>query len=56
MTISQIRKWLDDKIVLARQNAAESHKTAMNSYGAGYDCGFKDALEALTRFVNGEEE
>ena len=31
----------------AKKEAAESHKEAMNSYGAGYDRGYADALGFL---------
>lgn len=46
--------WLADELPRAREDAADSHEVAMNSYGAGYDCGFKDALERVLNFVNGE--
>lgn len=35
---------IDETISDARADAAESHKAAMNSYGAGYDAGFLAGL------------
>ena len=36
---------LKDDLDIAEVEAAESHKEAMNSYGAGYDRGFVDGLK-----------
>ncbi len=56
MTVQQVRESLDERIPQARQEAAASHKAAMDSYGAGYDRGYLDALEELLKIVNGETE
>jgi hypothetical protein len=32
----------------AKHESAESHRTAMNSYGAGYDAGFFAGIERAT--------
>lgn len=50
----RIREWLDDKRDLAKGDAADSHKVAPNSYGAGYDRGYLDMLEETLKFLNGE--
>lgn len=36
---------LQERLAEAEQEAAESHRDAMNSYGAGYDRGYADALK-----------
>jgi hypothetical protein len=54
--IEEVREWLDDRLPQANQEAAESHKVAMNSYGAGYDCGYRDALKEVLNLINGEPE
>ena len=56
MTISELRERLDEALVSANENAADSHKVAMNSYGAGFDCGWRDALRAILNTINGEED
>ncbi len=56
MTVEQIRAELDERLRAARQDAHESIKVAPNSYGAGYDTGFWQALEEIKKFVNGETE
>ncbi len=56
MTIQKIRETLDERITQAREEASDSHKVAQNSYGAGYDRGYLDALVELLKFVNGETE
>lgn len=40
-------EWLAEAIRDADERAAESHAEAMNSYGAGYDRGYADALLAV---------
>ncbi len=52
ITVQQVRESLDERIPRAREEAAASHAMAMNSYGAGYDQGYLDALEELLRIVN----
>ncbi len=39
--------WLTDERGNADREAAESHKAAMNSYGAGYDAGYAAALRLV---------
>lgn len=36
--------WLADELARAHTNANESHKAAPNSYGAGYDAGYRAAI------------
>ncbi len=52
ITVQQVRESLDERIPRAQEEAAASHAMAMNSYGAGYDQGYLDALEELLRIVN----
>jgi hypothetical protein len=47
MTIEELLAHLQDKIEGANAEAKESHAAAMNSYGAGYDRGYADALIEL---------
>lgn len=48
--------WLRECVRESRIEATESHKTAMNSYGAGYDCGYADAMkEALAQLEQSDE-
>ncbi len=56
MTIQELYERLNERIVEANQDAKESHKMAMNSYGAGYDCGWRDALNVVLNTINGEED
>ena len=41
--------WPVDEIEKAEEEARASHKAAMNSYGAGYDRGYLDALNLVLR-------
>lgn len=41
MTLEQ---WISEQIEWAEAKAAESWSTAPNSYGAGYDRGYADAM------------
>ena len=45
---------LDDAHHLAFQDALDSHSAAPNSYGAGYDQGYKDALDLALELIRGE--
>jgi hypothetical protein len=56
VTIAALREWLDDIVPRARIEASASHQEAMNSYGAGYDRGYLDALEITLKFINGGPE
>jgi hypothetical protein len=40
-------EWLTEEIGNAEREAKESHKTSMNSYGAGYDRGYVAALQLV---------
>lgn len=46
---------LRDRISDATRDAMESSKAAMNSYGAGYDRGYLDALTEIFASITGEE-
>lgn len=39
--------WLERKLDAAHEEARASTKIAMNSYGAGYDRGYYDALQSI---------
>lgn len=52
-TLNGILSRLRERISGAEGDAERSHKAAMNSYGAGYDRGFADALkEVLTEITD----
>lgn len=38
----------------ANDDAKESHRDGMNSYGAGYDRGYADALSELFEHITGD--
>jgi hypothetical protein len=52
-TMNSILESLLERIADAEREALESHKAAMNSYGAGYDRGFADALKELLAEITG---
>jgi hypothetical protein len=52
MTNTELLLELDNRIGWAEEEARESHKVAMNSYGAGYDRGFAEALKEIRNLVN----
>lgn len=54
-TLVNIIRDLRERLVDAEQEAAESHKAAMNSYGAGYDAGYADAIRETIRGIVGED-
>lgn len=39
--------WLCEQVNDAEADARDSHKLAMNSYGAGYDAGYLAALKLI---------
>lgn len=41
---AELEMELGEEIMQAEEDAAESHKMAMNSYGAGYDAGYLAGL------------
>ena len=50
MRVSEI----EDEIITASDEAKESASVAMNSYGAGYDAGFRDGLERARAILEGQ--
>lgn len=54
--VKTFRTWLDEEIELARIDEKESHKAAMNSYGAGYDGGVVRGLIMVRNYFTGECE
>lgn len=53
-TMNDFLAWLRDKIMSAETSAGESAAIAPNSYGAGYDRGFADALIAARQATTKE--
>lgn len=53
--MNSILERLREQIEDAEIGAKESHKAAMNSYGAGFDRGYADALKDLWRDITGDE-
>lgn len=47
-----VQKFISDLLPEAESEAAESRRLAMNSYGAGYDRGYVDALKEVLGFIN----
>jgi hypothetical protein len=54
MKISQLREWLTDEVRQAADTAQESVRVAPNSYGAGHDTGWLQALERVALFLDGK--
>lgn len=57
-TVAEIDEEVDDLLRQASEEAAESHDIAPNSYGAGYDAGYRDALRralCIVRDLDGLE-
>jgi len=54
MTIKELRVWLSEEIEQAAENAARSARVALNSYGSGYDTGWRDALERVVLRIDDE--
>jgi bisphosphoglycerate-dependent phosphoglycerate mutase len=48
--------WLDSIIIQAEEDAAESHREAMNSYGAGYDAAYAAALKRTRTVFLGNDD
>ena len=42
-----LEDWVVDELTDAEDEAKESHKAAMNSYGAGHDAGYVAALKIV---------
>ena len=54
-TMDRILADLRDRIEDAEEEAQESHREAMNSYGAGFDRGYASALKDLWQSITGDE-
>ena len=52
---SSINDEFKEAIDLAREEAADSHAGAMNSYGAGYDAGVRDGLLMAVKIMRRED-
>lgn len=46
-SLTALRNLILEQLENAERDAKESHKVAMNSYGAGYDRGMADALKNI---------
>lgn len=46
---------LEEEIVIAEEDAADSHKIAMNSYAAGYDRGYVEGLMHVKRLMGNDD-
>lgn len=55
MTIAELRAELDGRVDQATRNAADSRKIEVNSFVAGYDAGWRDALILVVNLLNGED-
>lgn len=47
---------IKERLAEAKVEAAESHKAAMNSYGAGYDAGRVATLRELLISITGDDD
>lgn len=54
-TMNRILEDLRERLSDAEREAKESSAAAMNSYGAGYDRGFADALKEILTSITGDE-
>lgn len=55
-TLASFFEWLREEIRSAKEDAQESHKDAMNSFGAGYDAGTLAGLQMVMQYFTGDEE
>lgn len=57
--VMTLKEWIVDELESAEAEAQESHRIAMNSYGAGYDAGYVSAfnvvLSKLSQIAAGDE-
>lgn len=53
-TMNSLLEKMRDRLDDAEHDAGESHKVAMNSYGAGYDRGFADAIKEILTDITGD--
>ena len=54
--MARILEEIEFLLISARADASESHSAAMNSYGAGYDSGFAEALRVSLNIVLNKDE
>ncbi len=54
-TMDAIISELRERLIDARTESAESSKIAYNSYGAGYDAGYAQAIRDTIAGITGEE-
>lgn len=52
MTIEDLKNWLEDKVVQARDNQQTSQRVAQGSYGNGYDCGYLKAMQEVWEHID----
>lgn len=45
--MAAFEKWLEEQLENAQKSAAETSRLASNSWGAGYDHGYADALQVI---------
>lgn len=45
--MATVENWIEDLLDRAQHSATESSRIAMNSYGAGYDRGYAEALQVV---------
>lgn len=55
MTIEELKAKLNKALNQAHQNVND-HRMYSNSFGSGYDKGWRDALITVLNTVNGEQE
>lgn len=48
-------KWLDEQIEQAKEDAKET-KDSPNSYGHGFDSGFRDGLMKVKEYFTGDND
>lgn len=55
-TLASIIADIRERLADAQKDSAESHRAAMNSYGAGHDAGRVDAFREVLQSITGEDE
>jgi hypothetical protein len=55
MTLEELRTKLNEALIQAHHNI-QDRRMHTNSYGSGYDKGWRDALITVLNTVNGEHE
>lgn len=53
-TMNSLLESLRETLADAEDEASQSHRAAMNSYGAGYDRGYADAIKFMLEEITGE--